>query len=62
MIKVKTTTGFCTDLTVQVVSINGGAMKIAVITDQSDKESISVYEDEIDTLIAALLEIKGELK
>lgn len=62
MIKVKTTAGLDTDLTVQLMDIHGGAMRILVITDQSDQESVGVYDDEIDGLIEALNRLKGGLK
>lgn len=62
MIEVKTTAGHDTDLTVQLVEIHGGAMVTLVITDQADKESIMVYDDEIDGLIEALIKLKGDLK
>lgn len=59
IIKVKTTAGHDTDITVQLLDINGGAMKIIVITDQADEEQIAVYDDEIDGLIEALSALKG---
>lgn len=62
MIEVKTTAGHDTDLTVQLVEIHGGSMVTLVITDQADKESIMVYDDEIDGLIEALTKLKGDLK
>ncbi|CUR44241.1 hypothetical protein VCM_00022 [Pseudomonas phage VCM] len=62
MIEIKTTAGHDTDLTVQLVPIHSGAMVTLVITDQADKESIMVYDDEIDGLIEALIKLKGELK
>ncbi|QHZ60111.1 hypothetical protein PJKIFABJ_00175 [Pseudomonas phage PE09] len=62
MIDVKTTAGHDTDLTVELLDIHSGGMTIMVITDQADGESIAVYDDEIDNLIAALIELKGKLK
>lgn len=62
MIKVKTNQGHDTDITVQTLSIHSGAMVTLVITDQADKESIMVYDDEIDGLIEALIKLKGELR
>lgn len=62
MIKVKTTAGLDTDLTVQLLEIHDGAMVTLVITDQADQESIMVYDDEIDGLIEALNRLKGGLK
>jgi hypothetical protein len=62
MIKVKTTAGLDTDLTVQLMDIHDGAMVTLVITDQADQESIMVYDDEIDGLIEALNRLKGGLK
>jgi hypothetical protein len=61
MIKVKTTGGHDTDITVQLLDIHG-AMKIIVITDQADEEQIAVYDDEIDGLIEALNALKGGLR
>ncbi|WVS24579.1 hypothetical protein PSPHG_CDS_0098 [Pseudomonas phage Psxphi15] len=61
MIEVKTTAGYDTDLTVELVEIHGVAVTL-VITDQADKESIMVYDDEIDGLIEALIKLKGDLK
>lgn len=62
IIDVMTTHGHTTDITVQPVSILGGGMVIAVITDIRDGESIAVYDDEIDNLIAALLQAKEFMK
>lgn len=57
-IELITKDGHATDLTVQSVSILGGGMVICVITDKADGESITVYDDEIDSLIAALQAVK----
>ena len=62
MIKVKTTAGLDTDLTVQLLEIHDGAMVTLVITDQADEESVMVYDDEIDGLIEALQALKGGLR
>ena len=62
MIKIKTNQGHDTDITVQLLPIHSGAMVTLVITDQADKESIMVYDDEIDGLIEALTKLKGELR
>lgn len=62
MIHVKTSEGLDTDLTVQTLSIHGGGMVTLVVSDRSDNNQIMVYDDEIDNLIAALQELKGELK
>lgn len=62
MIKIKTTDGHDTDITVKTLSIHHGAMVTLLITDQADGHEVLVYSDEIDNLIAALLELKGELK
>lgn len=61
-IDLKTTHGHDTDIRIQTVSIHGGGMVIAVLTDKADGESVAVYDDEIDALIEALQSIKGELK
>ncbi len=62
MIKVKTTAGHETDITVQLLEIHSGAMVTLVITDQADQESVMIYDDEIDGLIEALQALKGQLK
>ncbi|ATN92858.1 hypothetical protein QGX11_gp095 [Pseudomonas phage PPSC2] len=62
IIDVVTTHGHSTDLTVQPVSIHSGGMVICVITDKADGESIAVYDDEIDNLIAALVRAKEFLR
>jgi|InoplaM2AM_1038554.scaffolds.fasta_scaffold10177_2 hypothetical protein len=62
MIKVRTNQGHDTNITVETLTIHSGAMVTLVITDQSDEQQIMVYDDEIDNLIAALMELKGELK
>lgn len=62
MIKVFTKDGHETDITVQLLSIHGGAMVTLVITDQSDQQQIMIYDDEIAALIEALNQLKGELK
>lgn len=62
MIKIKTNQGYDTDITVETLTIHHGAMVTLVITDQEDEHQIMVYSDEIDNLIAALIELKGELK
>lgn len=62
MIKIKTSQGHDTDITVQTLEINSGAMVTLVITDQADKAFIMIYDDELDGLIEALFKLKGELK
>jgi hypothetical protein len=62
VIKIKTNQGHDTDITVELLTIHEGAFVTLVITDQADKESIMVYDDEIDGLIEALTKLKGELK
>lgn len=62
MIKVKTTAGHETDITVELLTIHEGAFVTLVITDQADDHQVMVYDDEIDNLIAALIQLKGELK
>ena len=61
-IELVTTQGHSTDLTVQSVSIHSGGMVICVITDKADGESITVYDDEIDSLIAALQAVKETMR
>lgn len=58
MIDIKTITGDDTDITVSVINIHGGAMKMLVITDEADQQQVGVYDDEIDNLIEALLKAK----
>lgn len=60
-IEILTREGQETDLTVSVVSIHGGGFTIAVITDKTDDTTITVYDDEIDNLIAALIAVKDKL-
>jgi hypothetical protein len=62
IIDIVTTQGHETNLTVQLLHIHEGAFTTIVITDQADKESVMVYDDEIDNLIEALTKLKGELR
>ena len=54
--------GHYTDINVRVEEIHNGGMKIIVITDTADGESIAIYDDEIDNLITALTLLKGEIQ
>lgn len=61
-VNIVTDDNLATDLTVEVLSIHAGSMKTIVITDEADGQQVMVYEDEIENLIAALIELKGEIK
>lgn len=54
--------GHETRTAVKVVSALNDGFRFVVIEDTDDGNSVVVYEDEIDNLIEALTNLKGELK
>ena len=61
-IKLKTSAGHDTTITVKSKVICDGAATIAIIRCDDRDSAIQVFDDEIDNLIAALQEIKKELR